>query len=286
MRLRWLVVLMFVSLTSLDAQRLPSRLKDPVGPPPATRPASPARPGSPATPGTAAARGPAGPDRAVPFAAGETLTYDVTWSDMLTAGTATVTVRDRRASFGSAAWYIVAEGKPTPLVAKLYTLYYKVDTLLDTRTLLPQRGSVFSQEGRRQRMKETRFDHPARLAHFEMKTRTTMQEEQKLTGTTHDGLSALYALRAMRFAPGATAAFSVADSGEMYRVSARVVAREAVQTAAGSRMAWKVVPTVHDETGAVFGEGMAVWYSDDAARVPVKLQARLPVGAFILTLAS
>ena len=119
-----------------------------------------------------------------------------------------------------------------------------------------------------------------------MTTRTTMQEEQQLPGATHDALSALYALRALSFAPGATASFAVADSGELYRVSARVIGREAVTTAAGSRMAWKVVPTVHDESGAPFGEGMAVWFSDDAARVPVKMQAALPVGAFVVTLAA
>ena len=35
------------------------------------------------------------------------------------------------------------------LVAKLYPLYYKLDTLLETTTLLPQRGSIYSEEGSR-----------------------------------------------------------------------------------------------------------------------------------------
>lgn len=269
-------------LAPLSAQRLPSRLKDPVGPPKA----APARPATNAPAPRAAVKPPTGPEKAVPFSPGETLSYDVSWSDFLTAGTATVTVRDRRASFGSTAWYIVAEGRPTPLLSKLYTLYYKADTLLDTRTLLPQRGSVFSQEGRRQRMKETQFDHAARRAVFQMKTQTTMQEEQRLNGqATHDPLSAIYALRAMTLAPGASTSFSVADSGELYTVAARVSGRETVQTGAGPVQAWKIVPTVRDEQGQPFGDGLALWVSDDARRVPVKLQARLPVGAFVLTLA-
>jgi hypothetical protein len=269
-------------LVPVSAQRLPSRLKDPVAPPKA----APARPATNAPAPRAAAKPPAGPDKAVPFSPGETLTYDVSWSDFVTAGTATVTVRERRPSFGSTAWYIVAEGRPAPLLSKLYTLYYKADTLLDTRTLLPQRGSIFSQEGRRQRMKETQFDHAARRAVFQMKTRTTLQEEQHLNGQpTHDPLSAIYALRAMALAPGATTSFSVADSGELYTVSARVAGRETVQTGAGTVQAWRIVPTVRDQHGQPFGEGLALWVSDDARRVPVKLQARLPVGAFVLTLA-
>lgn len=270
-------------LAPLSAQRLPSRVPDPVGPPPArTRPA----PSSPTTSATRPAQSrPVGPDKVVPFVAGETLTYDVSWSEFLTAGSATVTVRERRPSFGSTAWYIVAEGRPTALVSKLYSLYYKVDTLLDTRTLLPQRGSIFSQEGRRQRMKETQFDHQARRATYVATTRTTVREEQRLSGVTHDALSALYALRMMSFAPGASTTFAVFDSGEMYRVTARVVGRETVPTGAGTISAWKVVPAVTDEQGQPFGEGLALWVSDDPQRMPVKMQAKLPVGSFVLTLA-
>lgn len=290
--LYWCVVVLVVAglAGSLSAQRLPSRLKDPAGPPPAAprRPASgtPAAGGSSPTPAAAARQAPRGPDRSVPFTAGESLTYDVSWSDLVTAGTATVTVRDRRPSYGTTAWYIVAEGKPTPLLSKLYTLYYKADTLLDTRTLLPQRGSVFSQEGRRQRMKETQFDHAAHRATFQMTTRTTMREDQRLPGTpTHDALSAIYALRALPLAAGTSTSFAVADSGELYAVTARVIGREPVATGGGTVQAWKVVPTVRDEEGRPFGQGLAVWISDDARRVPVKLQATLPVGSFVLTLA-
>ena len=87
-------------------------------------------------------------ERPVPFRPGETLTYDVSWSSYLAAGTAVVTVKEKRPSFDSTAYYIVAEARPTPLLSKLYTLYYKLDTLLDAYTLLPQRGSVYSEEGK------------------------------------------------------------------------------------------------------------------------------------------
>jgi len=68
-------------------------------------------------------------------------------------GTVTMDVRSKQPSFDSVAYYVVAEGRPTALVASLYTLYYKADTLLDVYTLLPQRGSLYSQEGTRRRMK-------------------------------------------------------------------------------------------------------------------------------------
>ena len=274
------LVLLGVSLT---AQRLPSRLGGPVGPPPKAGPARPT-PAKPGTAAPAAAPRPTGPEKAVPFRPGESLTYDVSWSDYLTAGSATLTVRDKRPSGGSTAYYLVAEGRPTTLMSKLYAVYYKADSLVDAYTLFPQRGSVFSQENGRQRMKETRFDQARRSATFQMRTATTMTQDQPLPGPTHDGLSALTAMRTMTLAPGASSAFSVSDSGYLYRVQAIVAGKEPIKTGLGTAAAWKIVPAVRDAKGQTVGRGMAVWVSDDARRLPLRIEAQLPVGTFVLTL--
>src|ERR1700719_1947963 len=62
-------------------------------------------------------------ERRVPFAVGESLTYDVSWSSYLTAGTAVTTVKEKTQSSGSIAYHIVAEGRTTPLLQTLYTLH-------------------------------------------------------------------------------------------------------------------------------------------------------------------
>ena len=98
------------------------------------------------------------PEPAVPFKVGETLEYDVGWSSYLTAGTATLAIREKKPSYGSVAYYAIAEGRATGVVAALYHVYYKADTLLDVYSLLPQRGSIYGEEGRRRRMRTTRFD--------------------------------------------------------------------------------------------------------------------------------
>jgi hypothetical protein len=113
-------------------------------------------------------------ERPTPFAVGETLTYDVSWSTALSAGTVVSTVKEKKASFDSTAFYIVAEGRPAPLLSKLYTFYYKVDTLLDVYTLLAQRGSVYSEEGQRHRFGATLFDRMRNRASFEHTTTTVV----------------------------------------------------------------------------------------------------------------
>src|SRR5258705_13702874 len=100
-----------------------------------------------ASPPVAAQRGAARTEASVPFKGGETLTYEVSWSSVVVAGMATATVVEKKPSFNSTAYYIVVEGRPVPLLQRLYNLYYKMDTLIDSFTTLSQRGSLYSEEG-------------------------------------------------------------------------------------------------------------------------------------------
>jgi hypothetical protein len=224
-------------------------------------------------------------ERAVPFAVGETLTYDVAWANLLTAGTATATVRGKRPSEGSVAYELAAEGRPTPLVASLYKLSYSADTLLDAYTLLPQRGAVHSEEGRRVRVKTTVFDRPARTATYEVRTATVTTTRLSVEAATLDALSAFYLLRCIPPRKGARLALSVTDSGVMYTVSATVDALDAVATGMGQRRAWRVTPTILDASGApAVSRRVTLWITDDAQRLPARLETELAVGRFDLTL--
>src|ERR1043165_7972808 len=80
---------------------------------PAPRPAAPA----PRTPTRPA---PPAREASVPFQVGETLTFDVSWSQFLTAGTATARVVEKTSVAGSTAYNIIADGRPVPLVARFY----------------------------------------------------------------------------------------------------------------------------------------------------------------------
>jgi hypothetical protein len=241
-------------------------------------PARPAKPTAPVKPSSPAV------ERQVPFKAGEVLTFDISWSDYLTAANATVTVKDKRPSFGSTAYYLVAEGQPVGLLAAIYSVYYKVDSLIDVYTLLPQRGSVFSQEGRDRRMQVTRFDQAQRRATYEMTTATVHKRELRLTSPSHDPLSALFILRTLSMRPGETTTLAVISDGALYNVRVTVAGREPVDTPTGRQTAWKLVPQVLDSRGKPAGDELTIWISDDARRLPLRIDARLDVGVFRLVL--
>lgn len=234
------------------------------------------RPASP----KAAASGRA--EMAVPFAVGETLTYDVSWASFVTAGTATLTVREKKPSYGSVAYYVVAEGGPTPFLSRLYKLYYKADSLLDVFSLLPQRGSIFSQEGRHQRSKITMFDQARHRAHYEVQTRTIVKKDMPIPPRTQDALSAVYALRTVKLRAGDRFPIPVCDDGESFQVQVSVSAPEQVRTGIGDVRAWRLMPAM--PAGDNQPRKLLLWISDDQRRLPVKMEAELAVGTFDLTL--
>lgn len=224
-------------------------------------------------------------EAAVPFNVGETLTYDVTWSTFLVAGTAVSTVVAKRTSSDAAAYHIVADGRPVPLLRRLYNLYYKMETMLDSVTLLPDRVSLYSEQSNQRRLSVTRFDRANLKALYELDDAgTPLTSEFDVPPQVQDGLSTLYVLRAMTFKAGDRITLPVADDGEMYSVQAHAVALEQVRVPLGTMDAWRVNVSITDAEGLPAARDAAVWFSSDARRLPLKLQAELPVGHFVLVL--
>ena len=223
-------------------------------------------------------------DAAVPFKVGETLTYDVSWSLLLTAGTAVASVRERRAVNGSTGYYMDAEGRPVPLVARLYPLNYKMDTLLDTYLLLSHRGTFISEDKASRKTAITSFDRPRQRVNYELSEETKTTSEYSVPAGTQDGLATFYLLRARGVKAGERFSIPVADSGSLYTVNFQVGPIESVRVPYGAVNAWNIQVSLSDAAGQPVWKNTALWMTNDARRLPVKLQAELPVGHFVLAL--
>jgi hypothetical protein len=221
---------------------------------------------------------------AVPFRVGETLTFDVAYSTYLVAGTATSTVTEKKASEGSTAYLIVADGRPLPMIARMFALYYKMDTLFDSVTGLSQRSSLYTEEGSRRRTATTRFDRRAGKAFFELQGEGAAKDEFAVPADVQDGLSTLYALRTRAYKAGERFTIPIADDGVLYRAAVETTGPEHMKMRLGEFDAWNLKITVTNPAGEQVGKNMAVWLSNDARRLPLKLQADLAVGSFALAL--
>ena len=59
---------------------------------------------------------------------------------------------------------------------------------------------------------------------------------------------------------------------------------ERLRTPFGEASAWKLKLAISEVGGKPQGRNIALWMSDDARRLPMKLQAELPIGSFSLIL--
>ncbi|MCC7186517.1 MAG: DUF3108 domain-containing protein [Acidobacteria bacterium] len=225
-------------------------------------------------------------DLPVPFKPGEALTYDVSWTTFLTAGQATLSVKERRAAGpGRTQYYLVAEGQPSSMLQKLYHLYYKAESMMDTKTLRPASATLYSDENGRKRYKTSIFRGNG-MVDYEVKTASTAKSTLKIPATAQDPLGAIYVLRAIPLKPGqAPFTIPVVDSGKAYTMRVTVGARESVKTGIGTLPAIKLTLAVTGPDGKATDAPMTMWVSDDARRLPLKFMAGLTVGSFQLTLA-
>jgi hypothetical protein len=76
----------------------------------------------------------------------------------------------------------------------------------------------------------------------------------------------------------------VADDGALYQVALETLAPERVRTPIGDVSAWNLRLTILDATKKAVTTNTAIWISDDARRLPVRLQSDLPLGTFVLAL--
>ncbi len=235
----------------------------------------------PASPAAVAAAA----DARVPFQVGETLTYDVSWSNFLTAGRATLRVADRKPlAAGRAGYGLQVEAQSVSVAASLYKIYYKIESVLDTASLASIRSSSYSNERGREKVKSISFG-PNNTLDVELRSGDTTRSKITLPPHTLDMLSAIYVLRALAAKPGDTLTMPIVDGDKLSKLRLTFGNKEMVKTGLGTLPGWKVTPTVLNDKGQTTGgRALTFWLSDDASRKPLRFEAALPIGAVTLTL--
>jgi hypothetical protein len=224
-------------------------------------------------------------DARVPFQVGETLTYDVSWSNFLTAGRATLRVADRKPlAAGRAGYGLQVEAQSVSVAASLYKIYYKIESVLDTTSLAAVRSSSYSNERGREKVKSISFG-PNNTVDVEFRAGDTTRNKITVPRNTLDMLSAIYVLRALAVKPGETLTMPIVDGDKISRLRLTFGNREMVKTGLGTLPGWKVTPVVLNDKGQpTTGRQLTFWLSDDASRKPLRFEAALAIGAVTLTL--
>lgn len=207
---------------------------------------------------------------AAPYRVGERLTYNVSFSNFISAGHVELYVASRGSFFGREGIQLRAHVETTGVVsAALYAINNDYITYIDPQTGLPFHAQQIVREATRTLDSARSFNQPA----SEAPEPSSVQTGER---PIFDFLSALYRLRALPLTEGSTYPFSVKGDGD-YRAELKVTGRQAVKTNVGSFNAIAAQIQVTNNSRAN-SYRTRIFFSDDPRHLPVLITARLSAG--------
>jgi len=219
----------------------------------------------------------------LPFSSGEKLTYSISWSNIVEAGTAVMEVNEEQMPGGRTAYHFTSTARSAGIVHSFYKVADRIDSLVDSETLSSLSFHLDQSHGKRKKKRDMTFNH---------KERTVVVRSEVNVATypvpagTQDALSALYYLRTIEdLANGKTVTFDVHDEDKTWKVDVQVLGRETITTVLGKTNTIKL--RTYPKYEGVFqhkGE-IYFWLTDDARRIPVLMKSIISIGSIVSTLA-
>ncbi len=237
---------------------------------------------------SASARRPAKPASSgatggLPFAPGESITYEVT---VLGAevGVASVDLGSAAVVDGVSAWPIVIRSRSAGAIDRVFPVRDRFVSWWDPVTRRAVECRLDASEGGKVRRLSIRFRRPPAsgvpaTAEVQRTDRDgTVHETDAVDPDAEDLAAAVAWLRCQRLRPGERYTVPVFTGKKQWPMGATVVGAESVQTPAGR------FDCVHVEVSTAFDGKLATrhdldaWFSADARHLPVRLDADLPIG--------
>ena len=211
------------------------------------------------------------------FRAGEQLTFTVFYNVagvFVNAGTATFTNTLERLG-GKMVYHIVGDGATNPSYDWIYKVRDRYETYIDTTTLQPLKFIRNVNEGGYKKYENITFNRTANTA-------VTTNGVFKVPGCVQDVLSSIYYARNVdfnKYKPGDRIPFTMFLDNEVYNMYIRYLGKEDVKTKYGKFRAIKFKPLLIKGTIFEGGEKMTVWVSDDANKIPLRIESPIVVGS-------
>ena len=208
------------------------------------------------------------------YAGGETLRYTVSWLG-ITAGELVMQVSKIADSQETFALEVTARS------AGLLEVFYPVEdqfrTIVQGPMRLPSRHEMQQKEGRRVNSKITKYDQERFRVSYRKNNEPA--DVYQLDGPMHNEFSSFFLMRALSFAGDAPMIVPTFADKKRHKVVVTVEGMEEQESVLGKKNTLKVQP--HLKFKGLYekiGDPL-VWLTDDAWRIPTRIQAKLVIGS-------
>jgi hypothetical protein len=208
----------------------------------------------------------------IPFAAGELLSYRLTWSVFSNAATVQLVVVEKRDLFGIPAWHFRASAHTQVPLRSLAEIDDQFDSYAEMNTLESRQYETYLNE----------------LGEKENAVWQLASARQAARGHasvvlvkphTRDPLAALYVLRAVDWQRTPEFRAPVYDGEDLYEMQARVELPDDVISVSGKEVTATKIAVALFRGRYQLRTRCWIWLSHDAERVPLVIQAQVPYGS-------
>ena len=216
-----------------------------------------------------------------PVQTGERLTYDISWLNIL-AGTAVMEVLPDGTTGDRSRAMLVTTAQSRPAISKFFPVDNRVESEFDLRTQLPQHMVFHRREGKNKEDIEYTFHHAEGTV---TAVRQGTTETLPIPAGTQDLISCLYYVRnQLPMTPGASLMLNVYHDKKNRQVEVRVENIETLEGAWGRAETAQVV-VIMPFKGLFINKGnIRVWFTTDERRLPVRMKAKVIIGAIVADL--
>jgi hypothetical protein len=205
------------------------------------------------------------PFNAAAYRVGERLTYNVSFSQFVSAAHVELLVAARGTFFNREGIQLRAHAETSGVVnVAVFAINNDYTTYVDPATGLPFRAQQLVREADRSSDSASDYNQPAGIAALPSPAGTGV------FAGTYDLLSALYRVRALPLVDGASYFITVRNAGDEYQAEVRVTGHQVIKTGVGS---FNTIVTRLNVKGR-HDDNIRIYFSDDERHVPVLVTAK------------
>lgn len=215
------------------------------------------------------------------FGVGERLEFDVSYG-MITAGEAVLSIPGVETFDGRQAYKVEVLVNSLPSFSWIYKVEDRYRTFLDVEAIVPYRFEQSIREGNYARDFVAEFDHVRGVA-------VTTKGTYSIPPFVHDIMSAFYFVRTMDLSGmivGETITLTNFYKDRVHELTVKYLGKQELEVGAGTFRAVVLEPIV--KAGGLFkSEGrIVIWLTDDELRIPLRVNAKIPIGSIDVELRS
>ncbi len=218
-----------------------------------------------------------------PIWVGEKLTYTITYLG-IAAGEVELEVLPFKMINGRKVFHFFGHATSASLFSLVYRLNDTVESFMDYEGDFSHRFHLVLDEKKQQRDSIELYDSEKRQTFYWSRweypdhSKREVKETKDAPPFSQDSLSALFYLRTVPLEPDSVVSFPMVSEGKSSEIICTVLRREKIRSPLGDGTAIVVRPETKYEGVLKKNGDSFIWYTDDARRFPVRMEARVRLG--------